>query len=217
MSSLFGSVVYSKFFNDKSISKNYAFEVFFDIKWDYLAYGDLVRYFLLDPYYVLDVTIPTYKFNKESINYGSTQYTFPTFASDQSMDLQITIEENRYGSIGKFIKLLENTVFENGVHKKIKEMKFGNIFIFQKDEQLNDIFIWQFKDVYFLGSESVNFTYDGNESLKHTITFGCDVVQCESVDNAEFSYYKTNFFSILNPVQLVSSFFGSGLPPKTPF
>lgn len=137
------------------------------------------------PYQILDVEIPTYKFQREANMFGTTQFSYPVLSKEQPIDLKITFEENAYGNIGRFVNILQYSVLERsgrtrestGVHNIIPNMKIGNIYVYVADELKNSVYCWIFKDVFFLGYDNVPLQYDDNASLKYTVTFGCDSVQ----------------------------------------
>jgi len=125
---------------------------------------------------VVDVDIPTYKFQRESVSYGATQFSYPILSKEQPLDFKMTFQDNVYGNVGRFVNLLQKTVVDGGVHRFIKDMKIGNIYVYIADELKNSVCCWIFRGVFFLGYENLSLAYDSNDPVKYTVTFGCDVM-----------------------------------------
>lgn len=155
------------FYNDKSIAHSYNFYVDFS----FLDHAGYVK-----PYHVVDVEIPTNKFQRESVNYGVTQYSYPVLAKEQPLDLKITFEEDRRGVIAGMIHEMQNRICTNGLHYSPHSMRLGHIRVTLYDDQKMRLSRWTYRDVFFLGYDNVSLSYDSNESVKYSVTFGSDVV-----------------------------------------
>ena len=130
------------------------------------------------PYQVVDVEIPSYKFQKESISLGATQFSYPILSEEQQIELKITFEDSVYGNISRFVHLLQMTVVSgDGFHNKIKDMFIGKIYVYLADEMKNSVCCWVFYDVYYLGHENLSLSYEENAAVKYTVTFGCDCME----------------------------------------
>jgi len=123
---------------------------------------------------IIGVDIPTYSFSRSSINYGATQYSFPVLNKEQPLDIKVTLEEDIYGSVGDFIRHLTETVTKDGLHVAPVDSRIGDMYIYIMDSMKNPINIYIAKDIFFLGYDSLSLTYDSNDAIKYSLTFGTD-------------------------------------------
>lgn len=156
-----------RFYEDKSIVHSYNFYVDFG----YLDYASFI-----EPYHVVDVEIPTNKFQRESVNYGVTQYSYPVLSKEQPLDIRIVLEEDRTGRVGKMINRMQRRIVHNGLHRAPITTRLGKISIILYDDQKKSIAKWTYRDVYFLGYDNVSLNYDSNDTIKYSVTFGSDVL-----------------------------------------
>jgi len=132
---------------------------------------------IIHSFHITNIDIPTYKFEKKSIKMGVYQYSYPILAEQQDIDIRLTMEEDVYGRVGRFIDLCQNTIIGgDGYYKSPNSMKkaIGNLFIYMGDEKKESVYVWKFPNIYFMNAEPQSLAYDDNSSMKYIVTFGCD-------------------------------------------
>ena len=162
----------ASFYNSHTILKSFNFEVMFNF--DKSALSSIVS---IEPYQVVDVDIPAHTFNRETVNCGVTQLSFPVLTKPQELNIKITLTEDVFGSVQFFIKKLENTVVSNGIHNFIKNMTLGHISTYLYNDVGETVSAWKFHNVFFLGAESKQVSYSSNEAITYTLNFGTDYIE----------------------------------------
>jgi len=162
------------FYEKKSITNSYNFYV--DLIFDKMSprHPSLPITHFITPNHITGVDIPTHTFSRSSVSYGVTQYSFPVLNKEQGLDFKITFEEDMHGNVASFIGDLERTVVDLGLHVAPKYSRLGDIHIYVLDTMKNATVTYVAKDVFFLGAETLSMTYDSNDSVKYSITFGTD-------------------------------------------
>ena len=127
-------------------------------------------------WHVLNVSIPTYVFKKESQKYGPMVKTIPVIDHD-GFDIKITFEEDSYGTIAYFINWLQRKIVrQDGMYRNQVDNRIDNLNIEIEDERGVPVGFFNFRDVYYLASGEVTYDYSTNESIKYEVTFGADYV-----------------------------------------
>jgi hypothetical protein len=156
------------YYNDKSIVHAYNF----------LVHGHVLDKYYILPYQVIDVDIPFYKFQRVSMSYGATPYSFPVLSQEQPIDIRLTLEESRYRNVATMIQQEQTNIVCGGVHNNPYDARGGDdpwdIYIELYNDKKEMICRWSFKPVFFLGAENVSMVYDSNETVKYVVTFGAD-------------------------------------------
>ena len=147
------------------------------------------------PMHIIGVDIPTYSFSRSNINYGATQYSFPVLNKEQALDIKLTLEEDIHGSVGDFIRYLTETITKDGLHVAPADSRIGDMYIYIMDSMKNPINIYIAKDIFFLGYDSLSLTYDSNESIKYSVTFGTDHLISERNKEDELDRQRSFKFS----------------------
>ena len=172
----------SKFEMNKSIQKNFRFEVSFDQAFE----GELHRQgIFIQPYHMLSVDVPvSYGFKAEVMKIGPYSYGFPTM-EHSGFELSIIFEEDENATIGKFIHYLQSKIIRdvdsgaNGNYNPQSMNRIAEITINQFNDLGNINRTIHFMDAFFTNATSMSLNYDGNESVKHTITFHSDFMSQE--------------------------------------
>lgn len=172
------------FYENKSIQPSYLFEVAFDFS-NGIKHSDLLRKYMskLKYYHIVSVDIPFNSFVRISTNIGMMQYSFPVLASEQSLDIKITFEEDNNATIAGLIQALQRTVHRNGGAVSPYKSVLGTIIIYMYDRTGKCIGEYRAYDSFFLGASSINMSYSNNESVKYDMTFGTNYIAFEEYDN----------------------------------
>jgi len=169
-------------FDSKSIQPNFKFIVDFDQAFDLKLIKQGIT---IKPYHILSVDAPTsYNFKYESMKIGPYSYSFPTM-DHNGFDISIVFEEDRFSSIAKMIHILQAMIIKdtdsaaNGNYNPQYLNRISNITINIYDDLGVRVRTIKYLDVYFTGATPTALNYDGNESIKYTITFHCDFMEQE--------------------------------------
>ena len=157
----------------KDIVKSYSFNV--EILDDDLDGAGIPFFQLPKAYDVVDVEIPMYKFEGVVTRYGVGQKSFSVLSNPQEMSVRITFEEDIFGSIMKFIHLLQKKIISSdGFYRPINTQYLKNIIVSVLGARHDIIGKWTFDNCYFLGADNVSLAYDSNDSVKYALNFGVD-------------------------------------------
>ncbi len=169
------------FYTNKSIVNSYNFTIDFVGNGGGIGFEFLMK--KIKPFHILSVDIPTNKFQRESMSYGATQFSFPVLSQEQPLDVRIVFEEDGECNVGEMLNTMQQSVVSNGVHSNIEHMNLGSIYVTMHDQHYNKVCRWIYDSVFFLGYDPLNLAYTNNESLKYNATFGSDVMQFEHLFN----------------------------------
>lgn len=180
--SVFSEFPVKNFYKKKSITTSYNFSVWLDFS-KYLemsggAFAERANnlfYYLnkIAEYHFVSVDFPFNSFQRESVNVGTMQYSYPVLASEQALDIRITLEEDDRANVAGLIHSLQNTIVgDDGYHVPPLLTTLGDIFIFVRDPQGQVIGTYWAKDVFFLGANGYSGSYDNGDALKYELTFG---------------------------------------------
>jgi hypothetical protein len=160
----------------KSIQRNWQF-------WGFFIYNPLKGIGLgrglefppvIQPFHILSVNIPTYNFKKEKMMYGQVPRTFPVL-DFEGFDLEIELEEDEQGTVEYFINWNQrNIITKEGYYNAPNDAKIKAFVLEVQDKKGFPVIYYTFHGLFFLQASPVNYTYNGNESIKRTVTFGCD-------------------------------------------
>lgn len=129
---------------------------------------------VIQPFHILDVTIPTYSFEKEVMMYGQVPRTFPVLKFE-GFDLNITLEEDEQGTVEYFINWNQRNIIDsNGYYNAPNDVKMRAFTLEVQDKRGIPVVYYIFHDLYFLAADAVNYDYAGDKSVKRNITFACD-------------------------------------------
>jgi hypothetical protein len=129
---------------------------------------------VIQPYHVLDVTIPTYSFKKEYIMYGQVPRSFPVL-DFEGFNIDIVLEEDEQGTVEYFINWNQrNIIKKNGVYNAPDNAKIHAFVVEVKDKMGIPIVYYNFHDLFFLNASTANYSYQTNSSITRTLTFGVD-------------------------------------------
>lgn len=178
---------YNNFFKEKSIQKTYKFYVTIENndygvgKWNARYPDDRLEDMPdIELYHVRNVTLPNNIFIKNSMQYGIAPKTFTTYNSEQGLDLRMELEEDKNGTIRKFVQWCEERKMSpSGVHRNPDLIKIDRITVNILDD-LNDInIIYRFKNVDFLSADPIAVDYASSDSVKYIMTFVVDYFDVE--------------------------------------
>lgn len=157
----------------KSIQRTFQFMVFFlDNPFRFKESGIMP---IIMPFHVVDVTIPNYRFRKESQIYGQVPRTFPVLDVDDltQMTVDVTFEEDEIGTIAYYISWLQrNIIKKNGLYNNISSNRVGKMIVEVQNKNGIPIVYYIFHKLYYLGADSVTYSYETNDSVKYKINYG---------------------------------------------
>jgi len=132
---------------------------------------------VIQHHHVLSCNLPQYDFKKEVQQYGPIVRSFPYMDFD-GFELKIELEENTLGSIAYFVNWLQRRIIDRGGYYTPPEYaKFDSIIIEIEDSAGIPVAIYQYKNCYYLNSNSTDLNYGGNESIKYQMVFNADYLQ----------------------------------------
>lgn len=129
---------------------------------------------IIQPFHILDVTIPTYQFERVNMMYGQVPRSFPVLKFE-GFEFTVNLEEDEQGTVEYFINWLQRRVIDNkGYYNAPEKVKIPAFVLEVQDKMGIPNVYYTFHDIYFLQASEANYSYTGNESIKRSITFGCD-------------------------------------------
>jgi len=129
---------------------------------------------VIQPFHILDVTIPTYSFKKEIMMYGQVPRTFPVLEFE-GFEVEVAMEEDEQGTVEYFINWNQrNIINSSGYYNAPNKVKMRAFTVEVQDKTGVPVVYYIFHDMYFLNASSATYSYTGNESVKRTLTFACD-------------------------------------------
>ncbi|MFW6377454.1 MAG: hypothetical protein ACOCZ5_02295, partial [bacterium] len=155
----------------KSIQRNWQFYGFFLFS-PFKAVGRQKEFPpVIQPFHLLDVTIPVYEFEKKIMWYGQVPRTFPVL-NFQGFNVDVTLEEDEQGTVEYFINWNQRNIIDrDGYYNPPNKVKFRAFTVEVQDKMGIPVVYYIFHDLYFLSANAASYTYTGNESIKRTITF----------------------------------------------
>lgn len=131
---------------------------------------------VIQPFHIIDVKIPTYSFKKEIMYYGVAPRSFPVL-NFEGFDLQVTLEEDEQGTVDYFINWLQRRIIDNeGYYNAPNKLKIPGFVLEVQDKMGIPIVYYTFHDIFFMNASEVEYSYNSNDSIKRTITFGVDTL-----------------------------------------
>jgi hypothetical protein len=137
----------------------------------------------LQDYHVLSVDMPTsYGFKAEVMKVGPYSYSFPVM-DHNGFDVSIIYEEDNVSSIAKLVHYLQSKIIKdvdsnaNGNYLPQSQNRIKNITINIYNDFGEIVRTVEYMDMFFVGATPTSLNYDGNDSLKYTITFHGDFMQ----------------------------------------
>jgi len=163
------------FFANKSILQNFRFSVtFIDNPFNFELVKRIGPFPITESWHVLGVTIPQYDFKKEVQHYGPILRSYPILEYD-GMEFKIDFEEDKYGTVGKFITYLQRRVVDtNGVYTPPGKVKISRIIVTTENENGAPVGIFTFHQCYYLQCSDVDYRYNENDSVKYSVVFNAD-------------------------------------------
>lgn len=179
----------SNFYDNKSIARSYNFSIWLNFekyassgfKWKYGSKSLFYYLGKIKEHHMVGVDFPMNTFERESVNFGTMQYSIPLLSKQQALDIKITFEEDNRGNVAGLIQSLQNTVHNNGVSAPPLKSILGDIEVYVLDSQGQSISNYIAKDVFFLGASSINLTYSSNDAITYELTFGTNYIQYPEV------------------------------------
>lgn len=159
--------------------------------WNFrVSFHDQHTFDRIKPYHIIDVSIPKYKYEKVTTYYGTIPKSFAKLA-EGSPEFQIQFEDDDTGSVTHLIHHIQqqHIMDDNGSYKALREQNLGDVAIelFNNDGEL--LVTWHLRDVYFLDYDMSKLSYDTEEQLRYTVTFGCDIINTYS-SKSSFSFIE---------------------------
>ena len=155
----------------------------------------------VEGHHVVNVTAPTWEFKKETSGWNS----FPSLNLEGGFEFAVMLEEDRHGTIGKFINWLQRRlVDDSGYHFPSHLNRIGRIIIEVFNDQDVPIYAHEYRNCYFLRATPATYDYTTSTSQKLSITFGTedhifyendkDLIDNEK-ENESFTQQILNIFS----------------------
>ena len=126
------------------------------------------------PWHFLNITLPTYKFQKEVMLYGQVPFTWPVL-DFAGFEITAEFEEDEFGTIEFFISWCQRQIIDNdGYYIPPAQNRIGHLIVEIQDPLGLPVVYYTFKDIYYLTASDPTYSYDSNDSIKRNITFGVD-------------------------------------------
>jgi hypothetical protein len=106
--------------------------------------------------------------------YGVAPRSFPVL-NFEGFDLNITLEEDEQGTVDYFVNWNQRRIIDSeGYYKAPNSLKIPGFVLEVQDKMGIPIVYYTFHDIFFLNADPVQYSYANNDSIKRTLTFGCD-------------------------------------------
>jgi len=129
---------------------------------------------IIQPFHILDVTIPTYEFEKVVMMYGQVPRSFPVLKFE-GFNFTTTLEEDEKGNVEYFINWNQRNIIDSdGYYNAPNKVKLKAFVVEVQDKTGIPVVYYIFHDIYFLTAGEATYSYTSNDSIKRSITFGCD-------------------------------------------
>lgn len=192
------SKIFQKLYTTKTVVNSYLFYVSFDA-WKHGDYN-LKTFFNgeyrreIHPFMISDVTVPHAKWQKRSTSYGAVPYSYAVLQDEQDNEMKITMEENSFGTVARFIAQLESRTMNygnnNGYYISPSQMRLPNIVVYIMNTQHFTISKYTMVSPYFVGGEELSLSYENNDTIKYSLRFHSDVIRYEQTDANDTVYYE---------------------------
>jgi hypothetical protein len=128
---------------------------------------------IIRAYHILNVSIPTYNFKKETMFYGQVPRSFPILEMDGALQVTVTFEEDELGTIAYFVNWLQRSIItEEGYYRAPRLSLIGHLVVEVQDKNGIPVVYHSFNDIFYLATSDVTYDYASNETIKYDITFG---------------------------------------------
>jgi len=128
----------------------------------------------IDQFLVVNVTLPNWAFEKETISQGIFKQSFPVL-KHEGFEFSILFEDDAYGTMSRFVRWCQTRIVDgNGLYYPKQFSNIGTIIIESYNEKNDVIYRYHFPDSYFLRSTPLTFDYSQPAGQKFSITFGSD-------------------------------------------
>ena len=134
-------------------------------------------------YEVVNVSIPSYGYEKEIINNGLIVRSFPVL-SFKGFELSIMFEENDSGTITQFSNYCQRRIISPGgyyYHPDATSLGTFQIEVF--DLNNNPTITYIFRNVYYMQTTPIVFDYNNGSALPISMTFGADSLEMKVKDS----------------------------------
>ena len=129
---------------------------------------------IIKHWHLVNVTIPQYDFQKETMYYGPMPRSFPILNFD-GFELRMEMEEDTLGTISHFIAYLQKRIVDvDGLYSPPNAVKLDRIIVQIEDQNSVPVMIYTFHNCFFLQASDVTYDYGDNQSVKYQIVFGAD-------------------------------------------
>lgn len=140
----------------------------------------------VEAFHVVDVTVPTYTFKQNTVEYGSIPKSYVTFDSGKQYQFSVTFEEDTYGTITTLSHSLQKRIMRaSGVYNTLDVQNLGDCYITVYDASLIKVMQWNMQDIRYLGTDDVTLSYSSSEAMKLKMTFACDIITFENLVKQE--------------------------------
>jgi len=168
-----------KVYKEKTIQNAWQFMVYLD---DYTPAGSAPQelFIPLEPYAARAVTIPQYRFRKESMDFNTLGKQFPVFDTRQGLDLRIEFDEDFVGRTARMVRSLQRRIMNmDGTYNPPNTSKINKIRVdILSPSGIVTTRYW-FNGCFFIEAEDFIFSYDSSENIKFVVTFSVDYVTIE--------------------------------------
>lgn len=133
-------------------------------------YGTIGYMPFIEYHHVKNVTLPsTYNWGSETLFMNN----FATLADFQpSGDLVITLEEDQYGTVAKFINWCQRKIItRSGVMRPKVLQCISNVTVDISNLQDRVVARYVYNEIYFQSADAVTLSYDGADILQYSLTF----------------------------------------------
>lgn len=129
---------------------------------------------VLQSFHILDVTIPTYEFEKVVMMYGQVPRSFPVLKFE-GFTFSVNLEEDEKGNVEYFINWMQRNIIDSrGYYNAPNKVKLKAFVVEVQDKTGIPVVYYTFHDIYYLQASEASYSYTSNDSIKRSITFGCD-------------------------------------------
>lgn len=130
------------------------------------------------PWHVKSVNVPNYKFQINTIMYGSVPRLFSTLNMEGGLVFNVTFEEDELGTIAFFINWLQRHIIDReGYYNAPNDSRIGHFIIEVQDKNGIPVMYYVFRNIVFQDASDPTFEYGSNEVIRFDIRFSAEIIE----------------------------------------
>lgn len=172
---------FERVYQEKTIQYAYKFKVYIE---NFIPSNGLQEQLpMVEPFLVRSVTIPSYKFRLENVDYNNINKSFALF-ENTPLTLRIEFDEDAGGTIARLVRYLQRRIMKkNGIYNPPNQTKIKRIRVDILSNQGEVTSRYVFFDCLFQDAEDATYDYSVSDNIKTAINFSVDYMTTEPLPN----------------------------------